>query len=243
MASKEEILRQAGLSDQEIKVYFATLSLGVARAHSIAKKAGMLRTSTYDVLGSLGEKGLVSKVKKAKVGYFEAKSPHRIVDILEERKQKVSSILPELNALKASVGDKPSVELFEGKEGLKAILDEIIETHPKEVLQLNSAQIFQVLQFYFPHWIQRRVKAKIPTRVIQERAKIIEEYKEKDAQELRQIRFTPFQIPTATFIYSNKLAFLTMKEEQIAGILIDNADIAKTQRGFVEMGWGIAKKE
>ena len=241
---KEQILKEYGLSDNEIKVYIASLSKGTSKVNEISKKAGLLRTTTYEVLKSLVEKGLVSYAIKSKVRYFEAADPNKLVRILEEKKEKIKSILPELEFLKQSVTEKPTIELYEGKEGLKTILDDIIKTRPKEMLQLGSSKIFEALNFYFPTWIKRRVKARIHARILQEKVQVIKELKKRDKKELREIRFLPknFRINTHTQIYGNKIAILTLNKEELIGVIIENKDIVETQRSLFGELWRIARK-
>lgn len=243
MQSKEQILKEYGLSDNKIKVYLANLRLGTAKANVIAKTASLLRTTAYEVLKSLAEVGLVSQVIKSGVIHFEATEPSKLVSILEEKKRKIKTILPDLEILRKSIKEKPGVHLYEGKPGLKSILDDIINSNPKEILQLNSAKIFTTLRFYFPHWIKRRVKHKIKARILQQKVKIVEEYKETDKLELREIRFLPknFKINTANFIYKNKIAILTMKEDEIIGVIIESRDIVETQRSLFEFLWRMSK--
>ena len=239
MTTKEQVLQEYGLSDNEIKIYLANLTVGNAKANEIAKKANLLRTTTYEVLKSLTSRGLASFVIKSGVKYFEATHPNKLINILEERKNRIKLILPELEIIRKSIREKPQVHLYEGKAGLKTILDDIINSKPKEILQLNSAKIFQTLQFYFPHWIKRRVKHKIKTRILQQKVKITEKYRRSDKTELREIKFLPknFKINTANFIYKNKIAILTMKKEEVIGIIIENRDTVETQISLFEALW------
>ena len=241
---KEQILKEYGLSNNEIKVFLASLSLGSSKVNEISKKADLLRTTTYEVLKSLVEKGLVSYTIKSGVKYFEASDPNRLIRILEEKRERIKSILPELESLKGSVTEKPTIEFYEGKEGLKTILDDIIKTQPKEMLQLGSAKIFETLNFYFPHWIKKRIKSKIYARILQENVPTIQELKKRDKLELREIRFLPksFKINTHAQIYSNKVAIITLNQEELVGVVIENKDIVETQRSLFELLWKIAKK-
>jgi hypothetical protein len=204
----------------------------------------MLRTTTHEVLKLLSEKGLASCVIKSGVMWFEAADPKKLINILEEKKEKMLAILPELNRLKSSVTEKPRIEMYEGKEGLKTILNDIIESNCKEVLQLGSARIFEVLEFYFPHWIKSRVKHKIYTRILQEKTTFIKSLKEDDMTHFREIRYLPkdFRVNTHISIYGNKIAILTLKKENLIGVIISNFEIAETQRSLFETLWKLAKK-
>jgi len=53
----EEDLVSLGLKKTEAKVYLALLELGVGTVSVVAKKAGLNRTSTYDVIQPLVGKG------------------------------------------------------------------------------------------------------------------------------------------------------------------------------------------
>ena len=59
-------LREAGLTDGEIKVYLALLELGAATTGPIIEKSGIARSIIYQILDKLMQKGLVSMVMKDK---------------------------------------------------------------------------------------------------------------------------------------------------------------------------------
>lgn len=237
-----DALRSLGLHDKEIKAYLACLRLGSSPVSAIAKSAGLLRTTTHELLGSLLAKGLVSYAVKAGVRYFEAVEPKRLVALLEEKKDRLLHVIPDLETIQKSVREKPAIELYEGKAGLKTLLDGIIRARPKELLQLNCASIFEILRFYFPHWIERRIQCNIHSRILQERTPVIERLKKQDATARREIRFLPkgFSIATANFLYNDTVIALTMEAGEIIGLRIKNAAIAKTQRALFEHLWSTA---
>ncbi len=232
-----------GLSDNEARVYLASLKCGSCKAQQIAREAKLLRTTTYEVLKTLGEKGLISSVIKSGVKYFEAANPKKLVQILEEKKNNIRSLVLELERVRETVKEKPSIQVYQGKEGLKTILDDVINIRPREILTISSARILEVLEFYFPNWIRRRVKGKIYARVLQEQVKELEEMKLKDKITLREIRFLPknFLIKTHTQIYAGKVAILTLSEEELFGVIIENKDIYETNKSHFEVLWKQAK--
>lgn len=238
----EEVLKEFGLTDREVEVYLALLKLGNALVQDIAKKAGTYRTYTYEILKSLMEKGLVSYVIKSGKQYFEAARPEKMLNILKEKESKISQILPELKTIYKSVIEKPKIEFYEGKEGLKTILDDLIKTKQELLVYSSTKKQLSLLDFYFPQYIKRRVEAKIKIKVLTERSRETLEMHKKDKKELREMRFLPegFEFPTATNIYGNKVAILSLEKEPV-GVIIENDDIAKTQRMVFELLWKIAK--
>ncbi|MBW2966740.1 hypothetical protein KY342_06575 [Candidatus Woesearchaeota archaeon] len=238
----EENLKEFGLTDKEIKVYLALLKLGTALVQDIAKKAGTYRTYTYEILKSLKEKGLVSYVIKSGKQYFEVAEPEKLLNILKEKEGKIGKIMPDLKKIYKSAVEKPKIEFYEGKEGLKTILDDLIRTRKEILVYCSTRKQLQLLRFYFPNFIRRRVKAKIRTKVITERSKEAIEIHKKDKEELREMKFLPkdMEFPTSTNIYGNKVAILSL-EKDIVGIIIESESITNSQRMVFDLLWGIAK--
>jgi len=78
---KEEILKSLGLSDKEIRLYLTSLQLGSSLVQNIANIAGLNRTSTYDLLKSLEQKGFVSYTIQSGKKFYQATQPNKIIDI------------------------------------------------------------------------------------------------------------------------------------------------------------------
>ena len=112
----EQELREFGLSDNEITIYIALLKTGTTTANRIAEITGLKRSTTYDNLHLLMSKGLASKIIKDQVSYYTAAEPKKIVNLLEEKKQRVEKIVPELNALQRIAEEKIGVTFYEGKK-------------------------------------------------------------------------------------------------------------------------------
>ena len=189
------------------------------------------------------EKGLVSYVIKSGKQYFEVAEPEKLLNILREKESKISKILPDLKNIYKSVIEKPKIEFYEGKEGLKTILDDIIRIKEEILVYCSTKKQLQLLRFYFPNFIRRRIKERIKTKVITEKSKEALEIHSKDKEELREMKFLPkdLEFPTSTNIYGNKVAILSL-EKEIVGVIIENENIANTQRNVFDLLWDIAKE-
>ena len=238
----EEALKEFGLNDKETKVYLALLSLGTSSVNRIAEQADIIRTTAYDILKSLIEKGLASYVIKSGVKYYESAAPEKIIAILDEKKRKVQEILPALKKIREFVLEKPKVEIYEGKEGLKTILEDMLITK-KDICGYSSVKLLKLLEYYFPNFIRRRAKLKIKTRVIMERSKETKKLKKKDTEELRELRFIKeaSNFKLGYYIYGNKVSILIAKQEEPMGILIENEELAEAEKLIFERVWNQAK--
>ncbi|MFA6461053.1 MAG: helix-turn-helix domain-containing protein [Candidatus Woesearchaeota archaeon] len=239
--SVEEALESFGLSEKEVKIYLACIELGTSTANDIANKADLNRSTTYDLLKSFLEKGIASKVIKNNATHFEVVGPERLISLLEEKKKKILSVSKQLKLLQQSTVTKPVVELFEGGEGVKAILQDIISTK-KPLSSISTSKIFEMMVYYFPQYIKNRKDANISARVIQEASSQTEELKKKDKDEKRETRsIKNFNLSSTIFIYGEKVAIIKLIKNELISVLISDPVLAEDHRKIFERLWKEAK--
>ncbi|MGM5483739.1 MAG: TrmB family transcriptional regulator [Nanobdellota archaeon] len=241
MKFKKE-LRELNLDDNEIKVYLACLELGSSKVHDIAKKSELIRTTTYGVLKSLIEKGFVSTITKDNVTHFQAVEPKKITEMLDEKKNRINSIIPELEKIKKSVPVRQSTESFEGKKGLKSVFNDLISESNKEIKIIGSVKKW--LEFsdtftdiYFRKKKERNVKAKV---LINEKEKENTKNKKIVNSEYRYLE--NLDTNSEIFIYSDKVAFISFDEKNLKGTIIQNKEINKLQSDLFDRLWKKAEK-
>ncbi|MBI3251348.1 MAG: TrmB family transcriptional regulator, partial [Candidatus Andersenbacteria bacterium] len=61
-----QALKHLGLKDKEAAVYLAALQLGPSPVQNIARRANVVRATTYVILEDLQKKGLVTHYKEGK---------------------------------------------------------------------------------------------------------------------------------------------------------------------------------
>lgn len=237
----KDALRLYGFSDKESEIYLAGLELGSATANAISGKARINRSTTYDILKAFLELGIASKIIKDRTTHFEMALPRKLIAILEEKKEALQGVMDQLELVRTRVVTKPVVEMYEGKEGLKTILENILETGEQTDV-ISTSKVFEVLRFAFPHYIKKRKEKNIPARVIQEQSAQTTTLKQHDAAELRETRALENYAPqSATFLAGDLVATITLVEKEPIGILIQDAVIAKDQKAIFELLWGKAK--
>lgn len=238
---KKQVLNSLGLNDNEIKVYLEILKMGSSKVNEIAKRTNLPRTTIYNILDSLIAKGIVSYIVRSGVRYYEAADPKRLLTMQEEKLSNLKSILPELEKIKKSIGKRPFIEIYEGIEGLKTILEEILKMPKKSVLYAYvNNDLFEYLQFYFPHFIERRAKSKIYAKIIQEKSPTMVELRKKEKKLLLNMKFSMERFDSNVFIFEDKVALITFSKEALLGILIEDEKIANTQRQVFNYLWKLA---
>ncbi len=232
-----EKLENIGLTKVESKIYISILELGKSQVGVLSRKTGVHRRSIYDVLDRLIEKGLVSYILENKKRYYMSTDPKRIEEILEERKQAISLIMPELEAKFYNSKGKQETLFFRGKEGIKTIFEDQIRDGNDVYIIGASHNAKELLKFYIPHYTNNRIKKKMKLHAI---------YAGKKHQSpvpLSQVRYLPesFASLVSTNIYGNKAAIILWISDPVA-ILIKQSDIAQTFKNYFDLLWNLAKE-
>ena len=156
-------LQNAGLSENEAKIYLATLELGQTSVSRIARQAGIKRTTVYLSLESLMAKGLISAIKKDNKTHYYAEDPRDLERIMEERKKEISNLIPQLLAFTNLIDNKPEIRYFEGEEGIKEVLMKTVERPNQEVLMMFSESYFSDFgdEFFEKVYRPERIKKRI----------------------------------------------------------------------------------
>ncbi len=234
-----ELLTSFGLKPQEVKVYLACLKLGSSAVSQIAKQSGIQRTFVYDLLDSLKKKGLISTVDSPK-RQFQAASIDTLKLLLQEKFDRFESFIPELQSLEQPV-NRTNIRFFEGREGIKAVLqDTINQPAGSEILCFSNAEGFYTKEQEFEKWyVNQRAKRKIHMRFIAPDNPEVMWYVKQDKKHKRETRIVPaklFPFSAEVDIYGSKVAIITLGKE-VAAMIIESEDIAKTFKMFFELAW------
>ncbi|MEK7103406.1 MAG: helix-turn-helix domain-containing protein [Patescibacteria group bacterium] len=124
------ILHSLGFVESETKTYIASLEQGPGTVIDLTKRTKLSRQATYVAIETLTNRGLMSSLMKGKKKYYVSEDPDKLLSYAERKQQEMKEkitdlgrVLPELK-LKAH-GERPVVKMFEGKEGIKAIMEEV----------------------------------------------------------------------------------------------------------------------
>jgi len=153
----EDVLREAGLSINESKVYETLLRLKEAPIEEIAAKSKVHRRNVYDSLAKLLEKGLVSEVLISGKKHYSATSPTRLLGMLAEKEEKLKKAMPELESRFRKEEAEERAYIYKGTEGFKNYLQDILDVG--ETVRFIGAKAFWLdprLQHYLPKFEEQR---------------------------------------------------------------------------------------
>ncbi len=236
-----KFLEEIGLTNTEAKIYLILLKEGASLAGTITRNTGIHRRSVYDAIERLVEKGLVSYIKTNNRKYFEAVDPSRLLEIAEEKKQNVFSLIPELELMKKFSKEKKETVFFRGKPALKSVFDDQIKVG-KEILIFGDAiNVNEILKYYFPKFDRERARKNIKVKMLFDES--ARKNKELRKIPLSSVRFIPkgYGSPMSIYIYGANVSIVLWSELPIA-ILIREKAIADGFRNYFEFMWKIARQ-
>lgn len=227
------LLKSLGFTDSEARIYLLSLEAGPSAVQDLAKKAKVSRVTTYAVIESLTERGLMSHVQKGKKTLYAAESPERLVSFVHTRVKQMESTLREVESLIGDLkllqrGEKPVVKMFEGKEGLEAIHDDILKTHPKVLFEMSNVDALHALfpkENFIPY--QKEIEKK--NILIHGIGLYSQNLTPKSHVKAVQLPSKDFSFFGNITIYENKTALTSLQGKNIS-VLIESDVIAQTMK-------------
>ena len=229
-------LRKLGLSEKEARVYLTALELGYTSVQKIAQHAKISRPTTYEIIKSLKEKGLITKSKDKQKNYFIAESPDNLLGILRRQKKEIEEkerefirIIAALRS-KFSLDNQREIKTYKDEKGLEILLDDLLTTSSRKIYVLiNNEKIW-------PEKERQIIYQAIKKRLGQIEIKELSVDKNKsslDYLETKTLKLSPFK---ETVIIYDKVIILSDKS---SGILIDNKDLINLIKSFFLYIWKI----
>lgn len=244
MLKKE--LEKLNLTDREADVYLALLELGETSIERISKKSKIKRTTVYDVIEALKEKGLIGSVKHKKRALYYAEDPRILRNQLEEKKTVLNNILPQLLSMSALIDKKPDIKYFEGIEGIKNVYRDTLEYPDQEILMWGSTDVFKYFDedFMWKYYLPKRLEKKIWMRAIGQDLEVVRKIKSEDSKALRETRFHnfkdfPFDVEINLY-GKRKIGIMSFKEQ--IGLIIESEKIYNTLKSIFELNWKMLEK-
>ena len=248
-------LLSLGLSEKEAKLYLTLLEVGANPVSSIARKAGITRTTAYAALETLKEKGLVSVIEKGGIQQYAPVAPEKLEEFAkhqqvkaEENYQKIKKIVPELKSLTGDLVMAPKVKYFEGAEGIKTIYKDtidVLKAFPKnkriKYSYSSAPEVDSGLRGFLDNYIASRKKNGVLSKSILPESKRSRAYQKNAKKNLVEARIMDADIrmefDSEVCIYGDKVAIMSLKNDRLHGVIIESPEIASTQRAIFNLAW------
>jgi len=235
MKKIKEILKNLGLENKEAQIYLTLLKKGELTALQISRTTGLERTSIYDILAKLGEKGITATIQKNNTKTFKAIEPKELLLLFQEKYTSLEKILPKLNKLQQTKTENTTCEFFTGKESLKTVLRNLIESK-QNYFAIGLKQEYEDLLGYFINQGILKVNENKAKETV-----LVEEGTKFTKTKNGKYKFISKELSsnTTSIIYENTVIFLLWTQPYFA-IRIKNKDLAKAQKNYFDLLWKTA---
>jgi len=235
---EKEILKGLGLNEREAQLYLSLIKERSSTASKLAKLAKVNRTTAYLELENLMKKGLVSYIIKNSKRYYRAASPIKFIEILDEKKKKFQNILPILRNLH-SPAEQFNIEVYEGKEGIKTFYSDIYKNCKEFFVLGATGKAVEVLKYSYPHFLTKFMKKNIKEKALANLSS--KKIMGKHPKTHFKIKYLPknHEAKITTIIYSNKVAFQSLQDENIYVVIIKDKLMNQTYKSHFDLIWDL----
>ena len=241
-------LEQLGIKGRTADVYLALLQLGSGTIMQIALNAEIKRTTCYSILEDLSLQGLVSQSYRGTRRIFSAENPAALLAVHKKRERQIMSALPQLEILYAASQNKPTLQYYEGVEGIRYVDQQLLHIEDKEYFAMGSLQgLLDVLgEDYLRWYVEERLSRKIWSNWIRVRDQGVSNHGYMDGTEtnLRRVRYFPKPIldhVAAVYVADNKL-FVISSINECYGLIINSPELAAMIKSVWDILWPIAEE-
>jgi len=251
-----EKLEKTGFTQKEAAIYVALLELGGAFPSKIAEYTKINRSTVYHILLGLSVRGLVNEIEKRNKAFYQVERPERVVAYgeskirqAEENLVKTKSILPDLEGLFGTLGNRPKVTYYENIEGILNLYEDMVVGSKKyEMLAFSNAKEIEKVfpERFFENFRRSKERIGITSRGIvpdtpEDRAyneKFFSGYKENVIAKLRYVASDKFPFKGEVVVYSdNKVAIVNLNKEYLTGVIIEDQTIHSMMKMIFELSW------
>jgi len=255
----DENLYQIGFTKNETKLYLELSKIGSQAVSVIAKKIGLNRTTTYSILKSLGQKGVISSYINNGIKYFSANDPNCLIGYADRKCRTFDYYRTELITLVPKFRDlcgeysfsPPLVSYFEGIEGVKHVMSDALSAKDEfwSFLAIHKFLDSGMKEFLDQYNDSRISDKKVKLRAIAPDTKEVRAFfgkYSKNFSEMTDILFISDvqmgqKFNTQINIYNDKIAILHLEKGEEYGVIIESKEIVAMQRAIFELAWAGCK--
>lgn len=240
----DKLLEEFGLAKTKGTVYLAALETGSGSVQDIAKRAGLPRTTTHEILQALTSVGLVHFVTRGRTRIYSAESPEKLKVLLKEKERKLEAALPELLSHFYTKSTRPRVRFYEGVEGVKTVFEDTLTVKNKILLGILSMEDLYKIpgKEFMDDYVNRRVGAGIKLKVIRSETKEVEQIWASSTKEARELHYAPHDMifPMTVYLYDNKVCLIATQKENF-GVIIESVDFYQTCKNLFDVLWQVTR--
>jgi sugar-specific transcriptional regulator TrmB len=256
--SIEEHLIQFGLTQYEASIYIALTGSHPSTALELSRLLRLPRTTIYDQLANLIEKGFVERIVKYKSQQFRAYPIDILTNTLDKEKKHVETLSASYEYLKSHIQEKHTtlstttqVRYYHGQAGIRQMMWNALSAQ-KENIGYSIMGRKEIVGATFLHrFLEEFARKNLVDRVLINPTPHTLQYidngnlsiqgKLANFERIRTLPVSQLHITGDTTIYNDVFAVMYWKQKEIVGVEIENPELVAMQKSIFETLWKLAK--
>ena len=182
------------------------------------------------------QKGIVSSKMINNAKHFNALDPNQLLVYFNEKYSSFEKIIKKLNILNKKPEEEVNCELFQGLNGLKTVLKDLINSKENYYVIGMKKKYEEILNYF-----NKQGVIKLNEFNVRETAIVARDEKFKKLENGKYKYLNNLSSDFTTLIYGNTVVFFIWKEPYFA-IRVKNKEFVKGQKEYFYLIWKIAKK-
>lgn len=235
MTNEKGILKQFGFSGIAEQIYLILLKKGACSISDLVNFTGKHRPAIYKALPELISSNLVAKFSKGKRVVYKAESPAALSTFIKQQSTNLNEVLPKLLETFQNQDKKAKISLFEGKEGIATVYEQLIISTKKgeAIYRYESPRDYKHNKRYYPSLYWKRAGAAGDVDKY-----VITNLKTHEKRHVNLNRFSkainiPFENNITQLIGNGKVIFIDYDTE--TAVLIENDRFADFQKSIFKI--------
>lgn len=231
-----EELQKLGMTKSEAIVFELLVKYGSISGSQLAKKSGIDRSTTYNLLASLNAKGFVSYVIQNTLKVYQISNPENLRKFAEETAQIAESVIKQINETEQKTPSNSFIEVYEGKMAPKIMYHHYLSGKNQEFYTYGGyGKMFSTLDPEIKGYIKE----------FKFKKNFLYSFISKDYPNLDKLKVIPGKIKQTNFNslpvgFTIGLDTVTfhLYEDESKIIMIKHSIIAKVMKELFELAWG-----
>lgn len=241
----DQLFSQLGLTKKERGAYLKLLELGAQPISILAKHSSLPRSSMYVLVDRLKQSGLIEEFQRAGIKYIKCIPVEEIKNLLKLKEEALKTTqalllenLPSLKKLENRSTIVPKIKIYEGKEEVKKIYEEVLKEESFQAY-FNPDAVLKHLPKYYLGIAESIKKNKNKAQEIVTHSQKGLEYKKLFNSTNHKIKILKKGITfdTDTIITKEKVFMILYDDQEISGIEIWSKALSKTQSTTFQYMW------
>jgi sugar-specific transcriptional regulator TrmB len=244
------ILQQLGFNENQVFVYEFLLQNGTQKASIIAKNTPLQRGVVYKTLDELVDMHVIEKRESlGSVALFEPLHPSVLKSVAEHRVRRAQNIenivdneIGSFVSLYNLANNKPGIEFYDGIDGVKKVIYDTLKSKTAIYTYADMEQVNKYIGKINAEYAKKRDRLDIMKKVLLVDSdythRLLESY-QKTNLDIRFVKNVP-HFATVMQIYDNKVSYVTLSEEKMIGIIIQDKSIYEMHKALFKNMWNSA---